>query len=88
MAKTYKVRILRNTKVGTKFVRVGEIVDVDEIEFNTLTHFGKAKLVESAGKGPVVDERETELKARLTTRGKVPKPAAPIFDNGGDDEAA
>ena len=75
MEKTHRVKIRRATKIGGRLVRAGDVVDVDTITFNTLMHFGKAQEM-----GPVADERETELKARMAQRHRVPKPAPLVFD--------
>lgn len=85
MEKTYRVKIRRATKINGRLVRTGDVVDVDTITFNTLLHFGKAHDM-----GPVADERETELKARMARRGRLPKPAPLVFEEEetppGDDD--
>jgi hypothetical protein len=77
-AKKHRVRILRNTKIAGELRRPGDIVSVDAIDFNTLIHFAKGEAVVDVppvGGTPVADERETELKARISKRGRAPKPS-------------
>ena len=73
-----KVKILRNTKVGGELRRPGDIVSVGQIDFNTLTYFAKAEeIIEQpgpVGDAPKADERETELKSRMSRRGRTPRP--------------
>lgn len=75
MEEKHKVKILRACKVAGELKRPGDVVEVGTIDFNTLLHFAKAEVVidPPAGAAPVVDERESELKARISKRAKVPK---------------
>jgi hypothetical protein len=84
-AKKHRVRILRNTKIDGEIRRPGDIVTVGTIDYNTLLHFAKAEAVEEvpAGQGPQADERESELKARMSRRGRAPQAGkGEIVDEG------
>ena len=71
---THQVKILRNCKVAGELKRPGDIVEVGEIDFNTMIHFAKAiEIIPPADGPPVADERETELKTKITKRARVPK---------------
>lgn len=84
MQAQHRVKILRNTKIAGKLVRPGDVVEVGTIDFNTLLHFAKAEeiLEPPAGGPPVADERESELKAQISKRARVPKaPKAEIIED-------
>lgn len=81
--KTHQVKILRNCKVAGELKRPGDVVEVGEIDFNTMVHFAKAiEIIPPADGGPVADERETELREKMTRRARVPKaPPAEIIED-------
>lgn len=88
MTDQHRVRVLRNTKIGGELRRPGDIVSVGTIDFNTLLYFAKAEAVIDqpgpVGDGPKADERESELKARMSRRGRTPKKSG--AEIGADEE--
>lgn len=82
MPQMHRAVILRRTYVKGELKKPGDIVELDEPDFNAFLHFAKAKPAPPVGDAPKADERESELQSRMSKRKQPKAPKKEVVDNG------